>query len=396
MTIKLCPTSILLYAILPAIASIPVCTAITVYVRPDNDHIHCPGEPCNLLSYYEQPNTRYFAWVSDTMMVFLNGVHYASQQIIIENIENFTMVGSDGFTLGFEDLPEASSKIECVGTHRSGFNFINVTGLHIENLTFTYCGQEVVLTVRAVLAFDVVYNVNISRVTVRNSSGFGLYADRVFGNVWVHESAFLYNTGSKEYYGGNALFRYGECPEDHSTYTQIESSYFLHGYDTLKLYNSFNVPATGLALLILNCPLITLRINNITALGNKGGNGGNLGVNLTSNLCSDKMPSIIINNSRIASGAGQWGGGLSIFLFMSNPKEKNLCNQVDIQDFLHISNTQFFGNHASSKGGALYISYHKAKQGVTRPLSLQYCTFSGNSVSASGDGAAMEVAQVKV
>jgi len=81
---------------------------------------------------------------------------------------------------------------------------------------------------------------------------------------------------------------------------------------------------------------------------------------------------------------------------MSNLKEKKLCNQVDNQDFLCISNTQFFGNHASSKGGALYISYHEAKQGVTRPLSLQYCTFSGNSVSASGDGAAMEVAQVKV
>ena len=72
MTIKLCPASILLYA---AIASIPVCAAIMVYVRPDNDYAHCPGEPCNPLSYYEQPNAGYFAWVSDTKMVFLNGVH---------------------------------------------------------------------------------------------------------------------------------------------------------------------------------------------------------------------------------------------------------------------------------------------------------------------------------
>ena len=131
MTIKLCPASILLYA---AIASIPVCAAIMVYVRPDNDYAHCPGEPCNPLSYYEQPNAGYFAWVSDTKMVFLNGVHYASQQMIIENIENFTMVGSGGFTLGLEDLPEARSKIECVGTHTSGFNFINVTGIHMETL----------------------------------------------------------------------------------------------------------------------------------------------------------------------------------------------------------------------------------------------------------------------
>ena len=52
----------------------------------------------------------------------------------------------------------------------------------------------------AALAFNVAYNATLSRVTVRNSSGFGLHADRVFGSVRVHESAFLYNTGNKQYY----------------------------------------------------------------------------------------------------------------------------------------------------------------------------------------------------
>jgi len=122
------------------------------------------------------------------------------------------------------------------------------------------------------LAFNVAYNVNLSRVTVRNSSGFGLYADRVFGNVWVYESAFLYNTGSKEYYGGNARFWYGECPENHSTYLQIESSYFLHGNDSSKNDHLYYRSATGLTLLI-QCPAVTVSIKNITVVGNQAENG---------------------------------------------------------------------------------------------------------------------------
>ena len=97
-------------------------------------------------------------------MVLMNGTHYleAFQPLVIKDIENFTMVGSGGFTIGLEDLPEARSKIECIGSHLSGFNFINVTGISIENITFTYCGQEVIFEVRAALAFDIAYNVNIS------------------------------------------------------------------------------------------------------------------------------------------------------------------------------------------------------------------------------------------
>ena len=133
----------LLCAVLTAVASIPVCTTSTVYVRPESHHAHCPGELCYSLSHYLKNVPQYFA--SNTTMVFLNGTHYlqASQPLIIKDIENFTMVGSGGFTIGLEDLPEASSKIECDGTNVSGFNFMNVTGIHIENLTFTYCGYEV-------------------------------------------------------------------------------------------------------------------------------------------------------------------------------------------------------------------------------------------------------------
>jgi len=217
MTIKVCPASILLCAILLAIA-IPVCAAITVYVRPEYDHAHCPGDPCKPLSYYQQNVSQYF--VSDTTVVFMSGTHSLEdlKPLVIQNVDNFIMKGIGSFIRGLENLHESSSRIECKDTHMSGFKFVNVTQVQIQNLTFAYCGQEVNYDIRVALAFDNAHDVTVRKVTVHNSFGFGLHANQVLGNVQVYESAFLYNSGNKKYYGGNVCFWYGECPQSHNTF----------------------------------------------------------------------------------------------------------------------------------------------------------------------------------
>ena len=382
----------MLCAVLLALATIYVCTASTVYVKPDYHYTHCPGEPCHTLAYYVQQVSRYF--VSNTTMVFLNGTHYmeAFQPIVIQNVENFTMKGSS-MLHRFGAVRELNSKIECIGTHLSGFSFTNVTGIRIENLTFTNCGQKVYRDVHAALSFDEARDVVLSRVMVCNSSGFGLHADRVFGNVLVYESAFVHNTGNEKYYGGNVRFWYGKCPENHTTYLQIESTYFLHGYDTSKKYHYDYPSATGLTLLI-SCPAITVNINNITVSGNQADNGGNLAIKFTNSTGSyhyGSMSSIVINNSRIADGIANSGGGLRVWATIpptnkKDPRIDNLC-------ILHISNTQFSRNYAQAGGGALYISHNETKQinCIKEQISFENCTFTGNTVPPSGRGAVMEV-----
>ena len=66
----------------------------------------------------------------------MNGTHLlqASQQLVIQDIENFSMKGIGGFIPGLENLYEPSSRIECNGTQLSGLKFINVTRVRIENL----------------------------------------------------------------------------------------------------------------------------------------------------------------------------------------------------------------------------------------------------------------------
>ena len=402
MSIRHFPAFILLCVVLLAVFALPVCATGTVYVRPEYDHAHCPGQPCYPLSYYQQHVHQHFA--SDTTMVFMNGTHHLEEALQpIKDIQNFTMIGSGGFTLGLEDLLEASSKIECVGTNVSGFNFINVTGIHIENLTFTYCGQKVYSNVHAALAFNLAYNVNLSRVTVHNSSGFGLHADKVFGSVRVYESAFLYNTGNKEYYGGNVHFQYRECQENHSTYLEIESSCFLYGNDTPKDTHIYYNSATGLTLLIC-CPAISVSINNIEVRGNLANKGGNLAINFTDFISNHRydreVPSVIVNNSRIIAGTGNRGGGLRFWsTIMATIKEEISHYQMVGQHhtILQILNTRFVENHAHSGGGALCISHYETNQTdlITRHIFLKNCTFSGNTIPPSGNGAAVKVVRYK-
>ena len=381
----------MLCAVLLALATIHLSTASIVYVKPDYNHIHCPGEPCHPLSYYVQQISQYF--VSNTTMVFLNGAHCmeALQPVIIKSVENFTMKGS---THGLEDRHESSSRIECIGTHRSGFNFINVTGMRIENLIFANCGQKAYKNVHAALSFHEARDVVLSRVMVYNSSGFGLHADRVFGHVLVYESVFVHNTGNREYYGGNVRFWYEHCPENHSTYLQIESSHFLHGYDTSKKYHYYYSSATGLTLLI-SCPAIIVNINNITVSGNQADNGGNLAINFIyfpGSYYDRSVPSVFINNSRIAGSVGHKGGGLRVWSRTLPVTEREIKCEPYKHSILHISNTQFVGNHAKG-GGALYISHYQTDHiyCITRKIFFDNCTFDGNTVPPSGRGAVMEV-----
>ena len=382
-------------AVLLTLATIYVCAASTVYVKPDHNYSYCPGEPCHTLVYYVQQVSQYF--VSNTTMVFLNGTHCIEtmQPVVIKNVKNFTMKGS---THGLEDRHESNSRIECVDTHLSGFNFINVTGIQIENLTFTNCGQKAYGDVRAALSFDEARDVVLSRLMVYNSTGFGLHADRVFGNVLVYKSAFVHNTGNEKHGGGNVRFWYEHCPENHTTYLQIESTYFLHGYDTAKKYHYDYPSATGLTLLI-SCPAITVNINNITVSGNQADNGGNLAIKFkyfTGSYYNRRVPSVVINNSRIVGGIGYRGGGLRVWSTV--PLTNKEDGRINSSCILHISNTQFFRNHAQGGGGALYISYNETIQinSIREQIFFENCTFTGNTAPPSGRGAVMEIIKHRI
>ena len=182
--------------------------AAIYYVKP-NENATCfhAGYECHTLFYYLEKSNCYFK--SNTTMVFLPGTHSANRSAIIEQVASFTLVEES-------DLPEESSaKIKC--TQESvGFEFINVIDLHIENLTFSECGQAFFIPEshkngHAAIRFKNVTNLSLLGITVSKSMGYGIYADQILGNSIIQHSTFMQNNGGDMYQGGNAIFTGKNC-----------------------------------------------------------------------------------------------------------------------------------------------------------------------------------------
>ena len=363
---------------------------LTLYVTP-NTYTDCPGHPCKILAKYVQNTGEYFK--NDTTMLFLPGLHYLEFSIAIklQHVHDFSMIGNvtstnNNTSSNSQRSRATASKIECSQTY-SGFAFFNASRIHIENLTFVHCNHKLIYRVRAALAFYTAWDVNITRVTVAHSIGYGLHADNVFGDFRVSESVFVNNTGDRYYYGGNARFWYGQCKENSSrTHLQIQSSRFLFGKDKAK-YSSYYPPATGIALFI-RCPLIHVDILNVTVLGNRAENGGNIAVNIT----NSGNTQVSIRDSTIGLGMGHRGGGLRVWSVIGASSTESM------RTILEVSNTRFHGNYAAAGGGALYISHYETNQQgcATNRIVFKNCTFSNNTVPPKGKGAVTEILKHRI
>ncbi len=372
------------------------CTSTTVLiVVEEGQWSQCPRNhtiPCHSLEYYEQHTSEFFQ--NNTKMKFLPGTHRleSSLPIMLMSVSNFTMIGSDNFTTGPEGLLESTSKIQCTGTNESGFFFNYATNILVENLTLVSCEQvlEGARTVRVSLALYNVFNATILRTTFRNSTGFGLHADNVFGNLTVKESAFLHNAGNSKYYGGNARFWYSHCPENATASVRVEASSFLHGNATYK--HHFYTMAPGITV-IINCSSINVDIENSTLVANYGDNGGNIAINLT----YFGNNAVRISNSVLHGGRAHRGGGLRIWSIMT-PTVRQCGQNISTSRVIHVANTSFSNNYAIAGGGALYISHYELGhiQCDRKLIHFENCSFTENTVPATGNGAVMEVIKHKI
>ena len=78
----------------------------------------------------------------------------------------------------------------------------------------------------------------------------------------------------------------------------------MYGQETAYRFNS----ASGLQIKIY-CPKTRVVMDNMTAHGNKGINGGNIAIDFGS-----EVGTVIINNSNISKGLADKGGGIRLWL----------------------------------------------------------------------------------
>ena len=170
-------------------------TAEQFYIIPSN-RTECPRDPCYTLTDVVQDSSQFFT--SNTVIIFLPGYHQAKTtrelSVLIKNVRNILMIGYN------QTNSDSKSVIQCTGS--LGFAFINVTGLKIAKLVFSFCGAEFLsnITIKEfVYPYDYeakisskqvssvtfyflqTINVTISDVTISNSTGAGLLGINMLG-----------------------------------------------------------------------------------------------------------------------------------------------------------------------------------------------------------------------
>ena len=165
----------------------------------------------------------------------------------------------------------------------------------------------------------------------------------------------------------------------------MNSSWFLYG-QTLGEINA----AGGLNVFIY-CPNVHITIENATAKGNIGANGGNLALFLK--LFSTSSGSIAINGSHIIDGRANKGGGLRFWLKQNRITKRS--STLGVHTIFSIQNTLFHNNSVRQTGGAMYMAYYNNStmnsfDGTVWQVDIANCNFFENG----GNGAAMEVISI--
>ena len=363
---------------------------------------------CQPLSFYIHNVSKYFT--SNVRMMFTAGNHYLPSSadgttiFNVSGVSNFTMkgLGNISYNLLEEGAVQPSSVITCgYSQNKSGILFHKSNTIHIESLTIADCGAEIVLpsplkanytTVSTLIFYDSYY-IKLVSICMNRNIGNAMLANQVFGNFTISESAFLHaihNPLSKKSStaSSNAMFLYGSYDDlidyDMRTSLLIQNSWFLYGG---SMFNR----AGGLSVFIYY-PKVSIIISNIKVMYNTVGN-----IDIHVDDYHENTSSITINNSIIAYGIANQGGGLHIRVEALQQiwQDDSVYANTSI-NVMTVMNTKFENNSARDRGGGVFINQYERSitDTVQRLVSFKECKFIGNSVihgHSLGDGAAVHI-----
>jgi len=216
------------------------CNSATVYVQsPGSGPCPVPSTDfCHSLNYYAQETSKY--WNSNTEMIFLPGIHTldGNLSLIIKDVTNVSMLSTNC---------SSPAVVNC--STNSGFVFESVVNLQIKCLVFVGCSKlseiQECNNLYVALLFARCNNIQMSMVTVENSTGYGVCGKNNTGLIEVSHSMFQYNVGTETNHGGHIqLYYYNNCSCVNTT-IHFTHSYFLSGSN-----NKSSSTASGLSLLV--------------------------------------------------------------------------------------------------------------------------------------------------
>ena len=146
-----------------------------LYVSPDNStNVNCPSQPCATLSQYLLDNGT-LPVVSNVEYHFLPGEHHVPANMILQNLYNFSIIGT---------VNNSSSPVVLVGCSQS--YVINITesfNITVANVMLKQCHQlQFKHTHLTNLLIDLCYSCTIDNVTFIN---VGFTGKNLIGNSYL-------------------------------------------------------------------------------------------------------------------------------------------------------------------------------------------------------------------
>ena len=346
------------------------------YVHQDGDNTSCPdttNEICEDLSFYIENKEDYFN--SSTTFYFLDGLFRHESNFTIENVTNLTMVGKKG-----------NSTIDCSGSDNAGFEFISVTGLHIENLKVYNCGQVMNFghgDMHSALGCNNGRDHFLFNVEITHSRSQNVYYGNLEGNLRICGSTFAH-TANTYYFAGNAFF-FSKCNSQDMDFL-IENSTFFNNTNKQKRHSAHLQFASGL-LIVLKCTNVNVTIDNAIINQNEGFDGGNMAI-VFHNVSHVFTSPVHVKNSNITNGRAEIGGGIFTTFVEASLQMNQTCTPTTVpRTLLLLTNVTFTGNEAKIGGGGLYLRPKESQTycSVGRII-VQNCTFKNNAIKSKAPG----------
>ena len=308
----------------------------------------------------------------DSILYFLPGTHTVDLPGIVAllKVRNITLSGID-------TSPQSSSYTQnatVLCTNTTAFLFAEISSLTITKLSFINCGTELFPAFAddpdhtdVALAFLGVTDLTISKVVVKNSTGYGIVCFNTLGDVVIAHSELLDNGGKERIEGGNLFISYSitkrfclttSCQ---SATFSIRSSRIING----NTKSSHNCPGLYISL-THSCINITIDISNVIISGNgkySQESFGNLLIYITEQHNSVGTHHLLIRDSHITDGVastsfGVGAGGMTIFIMNDDiePTTPAPCRPTTLMNSLKVLDSEISMNrhtHPFGIGGVV-------------------------------------------
>ena len=354
------------------------CQENQYWVRP-NISVDCPrgvvSDRCVLLSDIAINSSTFFT--DNTAIHFLGGVHTITSGVdrwigvAPHPLSNNEPLVENLSISGYKSSNGESAVVLCQ-TIKIGFAFYDVNNLSLSGLTIRNCGFNVSKTKQAYFqktlphiyaSLYIIYaqHLKMRSVTVEESTGIGLLAIDLEGNITIENSVFQYNTNKVQQgmdgqvSGGNAYLILTNPFT--SSLINISNSLFVHGFisSLAPLFTcDYGGEVCGMnqsaGLNIYMSTTATIFVHNSSFYNNSAPMGANL---LITSVKTTSYPiKFTADNCTFSRGkATQYNGGGTYISMTDAYFSSYLRHEVH---FI-IANSIFIGNIAKIEGGAIAI-----------------------------------------